>query len=154
MGIAEKVIGHLKKFPFGYPERLEGAETKLLEMSFALTDEEGELLSTLMCSIPSTSTRGPEAWPQEGRPLVVARQPAAQDVGITKGPKRRRLLSGDDVGTGSCRASDAIGRTDFISCVVAMKPADAIAAMTLPGDVAAFLAQAQQTGDLANGGKR
>ena len=39
-----------------------------------------------------------------------------------------------------------IGTTDFSSYIVAMKPADAIAIMSLPNDVAAFLAQAAQMG--------
>jgi Na+-translocating ferredoxin:NAD+ oxidoreductase subunit B len=46
--IAKNVIEHLRKFPFGYPESTEGDEARLLEMPFALTDEEGELLSKLM----------------------------------------------------------------------------------------------------------
>jgi Na+-translocating ferredoxin:NAD+ oxidoreductase subunit B len=46
--IAEKVIDHLRKFPFGYPSTPDGDERKLLEMPFELADEEGELLSNLM----------------------------------------------------------------------------------------------------------
>lgn len=46
--IVQNVIEHLKKFPFGYPETTKGDEARLLEMPFALTDEEGELLSRLM----------------------------------------------------------------------------------------------------------
>ncbi len=43
-----------------------------------------------------------------------------------------------------------IGTTDFSSYIVAMKPADAIVLMSVPGDVAAFLSQAYQMGALKN----
>jgi len=43
-----------------------------------------------------------------------------------------------------------IGTTDFSSYIVAMKPADAIVVMSVPGDVAAFLSQAHQMGALKN----
>jgi branched-chain amino acid transport system substrate-binding protein len=43
-----------------------------------------------------------------------------------------------------------IGTTDFSSYIVAMKPADAIVLMSVPGDVAAFLSQAHQMGALKN----
>ncbi len=41
-----------------------------------------------------------------------------------------------------------IGTTDFSSYIVAMKPADAIVLMSVPGDVAAFLSQAYGMGAL------
>lgn len=43
-----------------------------------------------------------------------------------------------------------IGTTDFSSYIVAMKPADAIVLMSVPGDVAAFLSQAHQMGAFKN----
>ena len=43
-----------------------------------------------------------------------------------------------------------IGTTDFSSYIVAMKPADAIVFMSVPGDAAAFMAQAHQMGALKN----
>ena len=44
----------------------------------------------------------------------------------------------------------SIGTTDFSSYIVAMKPADAIVLMSVPGDVAAFLSQAHGMGALKN----
>lgn len=41
-----------------------------------------------------------------------------------------------------------IGTTDFSSYIVAMKPADAIVLMSVPGDAAAFLSQAHEMGAL------
>ena len=46
--IAQNVIEHLKKFPFGYPASPDSDEWRLLEEPFSLTDEEGELLCQLM----------------------------------------------------------------------------------------------------------
>jgi branched-chain amino acid transport system substrate-binding protein len=43
-----------------------------------------------------------------------------------------------------------LGTTDFSSYIVAMKPADALVVMSVPGDVAAFLSQAHQMGALKN----
>ena len=43
-----------------------------------------------------------------------------------------------------------LGTTDFSSYIVAMKPADAIVVMSVPGDVAAFLSQAHGMGALKN----
>ncbi len=41
-----------------------------------------------------------------------------------------------------------LGTTDFSSYIVAMKPADAIVLMSVPGDVAAFVSQAHEMGAL------
>jgi len=46
--IAQNVIEHLRKFPFGFPASPDNDEWKLFEVPFILTDEEGELLSKLM----------------------------------------------------------------------------------------------------------
>jgi DNA-binding MarR family transcriptional regulator len=46
--IAKNVIEHLKKFSFGYPTSSDYNEWRLLEESFSLTDQEGELLCLLM----------------------------------------------------------------------------------------------------------
>ena len=43
-----------------------------------------------------------------------------------------------------------LGTTDFSSYIVAMKPAEAIVVMTVPGDTAAFLSQAYGMGALKN----
>ena len=43
-----------------------------------------------------------------------------------------------------------LGTTDFSSYIVAMKPADAIVLMSVPGDVAAFLSQAHGMGAFKN----
>jgi electron transport complex protein RnfB len=45
--IAQNVIEHLRKFPFGYPTSPNHDEWKLLEVPFSVTDEEGELLCQL-----------------------------------------------------------------------------------------------------------
>ncbi len=46
--IAQNVIEHLKRFPFGFPASPDNDEWKVFEMPFSLTDEEGKLLSKLM----------------------------------------------------------------------------------------------------------
>ena len=46
--IAQNVIEHLRKFPFGFPKSRDNDEWKLFEVPLSLTDEEGELLSKLM----------------------------------------------------------------------------------------------------------
>ncbi len=62
------------------------------------------------------------------------------DQGFTK-EKKGKILS---------KQFPPIGTTDFSSYIVAMKPADGLVFMSVPGDAAAFMSQAYQMGALKN----